>query len=235
MQTLVDSISARVAASASVVYERVTSIEPGADVWRVMFAGQHLEATHVVLALPTYVASELVGNSVPELASELSQVPYSSAVLVTVIYHRKDASIPEGFGFLVPRRERRTIAATTFIGAKWPPRIPPDLVALRAFVVDPEAPQLLTVSDEELVEAVRADFKRLLEISADPMFSTVHRWPNSMPQYVVGHQARQARIAEILSRMPGLHLTGNAYDGVGVPDCVRLAKTTAEKIASHSN
>jgi protoporphyrinogen/coproporphyrinogen III oxidase len=132
----------------------------------------------------------------------------------------------------VPRRERQTIAAGTFVATKWPSRIPDHLVALRAFLVDPEAPRLLHVPDDELLQLVRADFDRLLNIQADPLFFTLQRWPNSMPQYVVGHETRQKRIAELLIDFPGLHLTGNAYNGVGIPDCVRLAEETANKIAS---
>ena len=232
MQSLTDSIAAAIAGSVSVVHGEVSSLERTSAGWRIMCAGQTIEATHAVLAVPAYTAANLLSKSVPELAAELSQIPYSSAILVTLVYRKEDTAIPPGFGFLVPRGERRTVAAATFIGTKWLGRIPEGFVALRAFIVDPEAPELLKRPDEVLIDLVRSDFKRLLNIGADPVFSTLNRWPNSMPQYVVGHKARQERIGTLLSQVPGLYLTGNAYDGVGVPDCVRLAALTAQTIAS---
>jgi oxygen-dependent protoporphyrinogen oxidase len=232
MQSLIDSIAAAIAGSVTVVHEQASGLERTSGGWRVTCAGQSLEATHVVLAAPAYTATDLLTTSAPELAAELAQIRYSSAILVTFVYREQDAAVPSGFGFLVPRGERHTIAAATFIGTKWPSRIAEGFVAIRSFIVDPEAPELLARSDEVLIELVRSDFKRLLNIDADPAFSTIDRWPNSMPQYVVGHKARQERIKDMLLHIPGLYLTGNAYDGVGVPDCVRLAAQTAHTIAS---
>jgi oxygen-dependent protoporphyrinogen oxidase len=113
--------------------------------------------------------------------------------------------------------------------------LPPGFVALRAFIVDPESPKLLSSGDAELLHLVRCDFERLLGIEAEPQFSMIERWPNSMPQYVVGHEARRQRISELVGSFPGLYLTGNAYEGVGVPDSVRMALGTASKIASLPN
>lgn len=232
MQTLTDALSIAIVDSTEIVHQQASAIEPLPGGWRITSAGRQFTARHVVLAVPAYIAAALVSNSAPALASDLSEIPYSSAILVTLVYRKVDAAIPEGFGFLVPRRERQTIAAATFVGTKWPSRITPDLLALRAFIVDPEAPRLLNLANDELVQLARADFGRLLDIQTEPLFSTVERWPNSMPQYVVGHEARQKRIAAVLSEFPGLSLTGNAYNGVGIPDCVRLAKEIANKIGS---
>lgn len=232
MQTLTDALSNAIADSTHVVHEHASAVEWTASGWCIRCDGRQFTAAHIVIATPAYAAADLLSASIPELSEELLGIPYSSAILVTVAYRRSDAPIPPGFGFLVPRRERRTLAATTFVGTKWPSRIPDELVALRAFIVEPESTRLLTISDQELLESVRLDFRRLLGIGEDPVFSTIERWPRSMPQYVVGHQARQRRMEDILSATPGLHLTGNAYTGVGVPDCVRMAKETANRIHS---
>jgi oxygen-dependent protoporphyrinogen oxidase len=71
-------------------------------------------------------------------------------------------------------------------------------------------------------------------IQASPRFSTIYFWPRSMPQYVVGHEARLQRIAGMLNDTPGVYLAGNCYSGVGVPDCVRIAKETAKAISEHN-
>jgi len=234
MQELTDTLTADIADSVDVVHQEATAVKPFADGWRVVCGAQQFTGTHLVIAAPARIAAILLGNSAPAIAAELSAIPYSSAILITLVYRKADASIPEGFGFLVPRTERQTIAATTFIGTKWKSRIPPDLVALRAFVVDPEAPGMLGLSDDELVQRVRADFRRLLHLMTKPIFSSVTRWPDSMPQYVVGHSEWMNRLNDILAGIPGLYLAGNSYSGVGVPDCVRLAEETAAKIAAQS-
>ena len=230
MQTLTDALSEAI--SGPVEHTRATAVHPVPGGWQISANGRQFQAAHVVFAIPAYAAAELINTAIPQLALELSAIPYSSAILVTLVYRKTGVVIPEGFGFLVPRRERQTIAASTFVGTKWPSRIPADLVALRAFIVDPEAPRLLETGDQELIQLVGDDFCRILNISAHPLLSKVERWPNSMPQYVVGHGARQKHIAEILSQFQGLHLAGNSYKGVGIPDCIRLAKETANTIAS---
>ncbi len=136
----------------------------------------------------------------------------------------------DGFGFLVPRGERKAVAAATWVSTKFPARTPKDRAALRAFIVGDEAVKLMNAPDSELVEVAREEFQRVMGIEAAPLFSTVHRWPDSMPQYVVGHQKWKNAVLEQVSRNSGLHLCGNAYDGVGIPDCVRLARQTADVI-----
>ncbi len=230
MQSLTEALSAAIEGAVDVVYGEVSKLERTAGGWRLGFGDQTFEARQVVLAIPAHSAARLLLDCARELAAELSQIPYSSAILVTLVYDKKDLQLPEGFGFLVPRRERETIAAVTFIAQKWPLRIAPEMAALRAFIVDPQAPELLGKTDEELVEFVQGDFARILHVHASPLFSAVQRWPDSMPQYVIGHAERRTRIRSLLSGFEGLHLTGNAYEGVGIPDCVRLAKQTANLI-----
>ena len=104
---------------------------------------------------------------------------------------------------------------------------------MRAFLVGQEALRLSSETDAQLGQLVQEDFRRLMGIEALPRYSIVHRWPDSMPQYVVGHKSRQQRISEALKEIPGLHLVGNAYNGVGIPDCVRLSRITAQAIAGN--
>jgi oxygen-dependent protoporphyrinogen oxidase len=89
---------------------------------------------------------------------------------------------------------------------------------------------LLNTPEPALIELVREDYRLLMGITAPPLFSTVHKWPDSMPQYVVGHARRQHYMARALETYPDLFLTGNAYDGIGIPDCVRRAEETAKQL-----
>ena len=111
--------------------------------------------------------------------------------------------------------------ACTWLGTKWAGRVPDDKAVFRCFSTDPDAP----------CEAVQAELERLLDITAEPLFTVGHRWPDSMPQYTLGHAARVDEIEQRASEIPGLYLAGNAYRGIGIPDCVKSAQQTAKSIA----
>ena len=231
MQTLTDALAGAIQPVCQVVHSEATRVERTTGGWRIQAGGQVIEATHLVMACPAYAAAELLESAAAALAAELAAIPYSSAVLVNLVYESAELNHPlDAFGFLVPQRERRTIAAATWTGTKFPSRVPPGAAALRAFIVEPEASVLAEASKEELVRLVQADFERLMGIWAAPRFSTVYKWPLSMPQYAVGHESRRQRIHALAREHSGLFLVGNSYSGVGVPDCVRIAKETANAI-----
>jgi protoporphyrinogen/coproporphyrinogen III oxidase len=231
MQTLTDSLARASACAVTRVQGEATQLEPSTGTWRIHVGKSTSQARFVIVCLPAHRAAPLFANSLPRLSEELSAIPYSSAISVNLIYRRESFSHPlNGFGFLVPRAERRQVAASTWINSKFPERIPRQFVALRAFIVDKDAEALIPESDEEILAAVQKEFSRLMGIDSTPVAHTIYRWPLSMPQYVVGHAARYRGIRDIVSSQPGLFLVGNAYDGIGVPDCVRLARQAVEQI-----
>jgi oxygen-dependent protoporphyrinogen oxidase len=233
MQQLTDALQRAIRENSRVVRAEATEVRKATSGWRIEAGEDSLTASHVVLACPAHVCGRLLENTAPPLASELEAIPYSSAILVTLVFdrHRLGRSL-NGFGFLVPAKERRTITAATWTSTKFPSRVPASLAALRAFIVGPEALELMPASDETLVELVRSELLRIMGIDTAPLLSTVHKWPNSMPQYLVGHVDRVRQIREGVAQLEGLHVIGNAYEGVGIPDCVRLAREAAENIAA---
>ena len=231
MQTIVDALAREVAALTDLRTAEVTSVAQTATGWDVWIGDDPIAADHVVLACPAYINSRLLKRSAPRVAQGLAEIPYSSAVLVTLVYDREQFAHPlNGFGFLVPRTERGTIAAATWVSTKFPSRTPANRVAVRGFIVGDQAKTLMDAPDSQLTELMGDDLRRLMNVQAVPLFTTLYRWPESMPQYTVGHRERQARLREELALLPGLHLCGNAYDGVGIPDCIRLARQTAALI-----
>lgn len=208
MSTLTDALRERV----QVVRERVDALHPG---WRIEAGGQSHEFDAVIVACP---AAELLRAIDPPLSDLLASIPYTGSSIWTFGFSRTD--VPhrlDAFGFLVPKTERRAIMACTWVGTKWPGRVPADKAVFRCFSTDPDAARAPMLED----------LKRLMGIDADPLFDMVHRWPRSMPQYNVGHSLRVAEIEERIEQHPGLFLAGNAYRGIGVPDCVRSAKDAA--------
>ena len=231
MQSLTDAVASNLGPLTRVVTGEALSVQRSGKNWRVGVHHEYVEAKHVVFACPAFTAATLIQDFAQPLASYLQAIPYSSAILVTLVYHRASLHHPlDGFGFLVPRLERRSVAAATWISTKFPSRTPPHLAAIRAFIVDQEAMALMKATDPELVNMVKEELRRWMGLAETPRFHTLYRWPRSMPQYIVGHRERQTEIEASLREYPGLFLAGNAYDGVGIPDCVRRAKTIAETI-----
>jgi oxygen-dependent protoporphyrinogen oxidase len=192
--------------------------------------GKAYDADAVVLALPAHLASGLVSSLDHRLSELLEGIPYSSSMTVSLGFDdRARAALPAGFGFLVPRKEQRRLLACTFVHAKFDHRAPEGKAMLRCFLGGARDPDVLSLSDEEVVAGVRRELKQIINLGAKPLFSRVHRWPASMAQYPVGHAGRVSAIEERLQDLPGLYLAGNAYSGIGVSDCIRTGRSAAEK------
>jgi oxygen-dependent protoporphyrinogen oxidase len=231
MQSLPNSLVRATTAAVARVHGEATAVEKRNGRWAVTAGRSTAEAKFLMVCLPAHRAAPLFEKSIPALAGELSAIPYTSAISVNLVFDRRSVEHPlDGFGFLVPRSERRRVAAATWINTKFPVRVAPGLVALRAFIVDRDAEALQPESDETIVGVARAEFQRLMGIDTAPLASVVARWPLSMPQYVVGHADRYSRIRALTAQEPGLFLAGNAYEGVGIPDCIRLAQQAAAQI-----
>ncbi len=232
MGTLVEALSDAIADSCTFLQAKVDFVNrDGMNAWNVGANGQTFAASHVVLACAAHQSARLIAQADPTLSALLGAIQYSSSTLVTLLFEQDQFTHAlNGFGFLVPQPERHAIAAATWINTKFPSRVAPGKVALRAFLVDPEATQYDSLGDTQLVELVCKDLKRFMGFAVEPSYSRVYRWPCSMPQYVVGHAKHCSQIASQLEQNPGLHLVSNYLDGVGIPDCVRIASVTASKI-----
>src|SRR5262249_11105879 len=141
-----------------------------------------------------------------------------------------DITLPAGFGFLVPRREAKRVIACTFAHNKFENRAPEGIALLRVFMGGSRDPEILDQTDEQISEIVRRELREILNIDATPQFIRVFKWHKAMPQYGVGHLLRIARLEMHMQRFPSLHLSGNAYHGIGIPDCVRAGRSAADAI-----
>ena len=193
--------------------------------------GETIEADAVCLALPAHASARLLRGVDDRLADELEAIPYASTATVNLAYRREDIPHPlDGFGFVVPFIERRATLACTFSSVKFAGRAPEGHALLRAFVGGALQPDMFDLDEERMAEAVRRDLRDLLGVSAPPLFAHVEKWPRSMAQYHLGHTERLARIRALLQHNHALTLCGNAYEGAGIPDCVRSGERAAETL-----
>jgi oxygen-dependent protoporphyrinogen oxidase len=240
MQQMVDALVARLDPKSVRLSTPVSGLEKTADGWRVEAGGKSDVFDAVIMASPAWAAGALLGPVDSALGEELSAIPYSSSITVNLIYDEaKLGRLPDGFGFLVPAKEGRSMLACTFVHRKFLGRTPPGKAVLRAFLGGMNNEALLAETDEALVATVRRDLESILGtdvvgLGMEPEHTRVSRWRRAMAQYAVGHQERMGRITARVAALPGLRLAGNAYDGIGIPDCIRLGRKAAKELVSES-
>ncbi|MBS1993862.1 MAG: protoporphyrinogen oxidase [Cyanobacteria bacterium SZAS LIN-3] len=196
-----------------------------------------LEADELVLALPARQSAALLQSSAPDLASTLDCIEAASSAVVNLIVDKADIGVElDAFGVVVPEIEVKklglSILAIAFASKKFRGRAPEGKMILRAFLGGSKNNDLLSRSDDELCRLVRHDLAKLIKLDPDstPSYMRLHRWPNAMPQFHVGHRDLLARIDEQVAARSGLRLAGASYRGVGLPECVHSGEVSAEKI-----
>ena len=223
--TLVDALAARV----NVCRADVETIERTDNGFRVRAGGNWIDTDQVIVACPAWSASRLVSGLDARLAELLGTIGYSSSLTLSLIYRTADFDGKRaGFGFLVPKKERQRLAACTFVGTKFSHRVPDDRIVLRCFFGGIGDAAVLDESDESLVAIAREELRRMLGLTAAPLSHVIARWPRSMAQYTLGHAQRVEEIRVRAAAIPGLHLAGNAYEGIGIPDCIHTGRAAAK-------
>jgi len=238
LQTLIDRMVLTLPPASVRRREPVLQIEAHGGNWRLTTAGgtEHFDA--VVLATPPHVTRSLLHPLNGHMAGLLPQQA-TSAIVVALAFTAGQAArlrIPRGFGFVAPAgfasAEGHPLLACTFVHQKFPGRAPQGGVLLRAFFGGHSGETLQGEAEDKLVERARLQLSRILGPLPEAAGTVVRRWPQSLPQYEVGHLDRMAELESILKTMPGLHLVGSAYYGVGVPDLIRQGRSTARLLAA---
>ena len=194
--------------------------------------GEPVRARAVILAVPAYVAGQLLAGLAPDTAALCGQVRYSSTATVALGYRRNQVRHPlNGSGFLVPKAEGSPLLAGTWVSAKWPGRAPEGHVLMRAFFGGGRDPRRLDQSDAELTSLAHEHMSLHSGISGAPLFSRIYRWTNRSPQFEVGHTARVAAIEQGLARIPGLFVAGSGFRAIGIPDCIADGRAMAAQAA----
>ncbi len=202
--------------------------------WAVILQnGETFQADAICVAVPAGKAAALLHPFAPELAAELNAIPYDSVATVNAVFRRSDVAHPlDAFGFVVPPSEHRRILGATFASVKFPGRATQDTVLIRAFVGGASRGQLVDLDDSGMKQMVVEELRRILGIRGEPILTVIRRHLQAIPQYRADHLEKVAAVENQAARYPGLYLIGNAYHGVGIPDCIRQAEMAAERMAA---
>jgi len=231
MQHMAEAVMAQLTPSALITNTRVQAVQPENGGWVVSAGYQSDHFDGVIVALPGRASADVLSMASPDLASELGAIQYTSSITVGLGYdHDVRSSLPPGFGFLVPRSEGKQMLAATFVHNKFPHRAPDDRALLRCFFAGNNAENVWDLSDDQIIGIVRNELQQIIGLRAEPIFACVYKWKSAMAQYGVGHLERLERIERLRQKLRGLTLAGNAYRGIGVPDCVRTGRDAAEAL-----
>lgn len=238
ISSLVQAIVDRLPADGIRVASEITGLERQLDgSWHLTVDAEKQNSEPfdaVVIATPAKSAAQLVADLDADLSRELSEIHHSGCSIVTLAYQRSQVAHPlDGFGFVVPAVENRKILSGSFSSVKYPGRAPDGHVLMRVFIGGALQPELVDLPDEQVTEIAVQELAELLGTRGDPSLVRIARLPASMPQYYVGHRQRVSEIRERAASIGGLFLTGNAYDGVGIPFCIKGGETTAQGVADY--
>ena len=234
MQVLVDTLADNLSECIR-LHSCVTAIQKKESEmsWRVCLNNaEMLEADMLCIALPAPQTRKFLSTVSTPLAKKLSAIPYTSSATVNLAFRREDVPHPlNGMGFVVPMTEQLNLIGCSFSSVKFENRAPADHVLLRAFVgensnsIKGNAKE--STNQKDIIYTVLKDVTKLLGIEAEPIFSIVSRHSQAMAQYLVGHQKLVREIEELAKGLSGLALAGNAYHGIGIPDCINSGEQAA--------
>jgi oxygen-dependent protoporphyrinogen oxidase len=237
--TLIDRITTTIPAAWIRRNTTITAISQASTGWTVEIRSDMSDKARVIpfdavhIAVPVHIARRLL-EPIDATAAALMSMPASSAIVVALGFpDATSLSIPPGFGFLVPPQTGSPLLACTFVDQKFPNRLPPPTLEapfprlLRAFFGGSTADALLDCTNADLIALTRQELAQILGPLPAASVEVVRRWPQSLPQYTIGHLERVAKLDRRIAALPGLTLLGNGYRGVGLPDLIRDARVAA--------
>lgn len=206
----------------------VERIHREGDLWVAEAAGQSWRASRLVLAVPAYVAAQLLTPLHAELAAELDAIPYPSVMTMALGFAQAQvAHALDGFGMLIPRKLGLETLGVLFSSTIFPGRAPAGQVLLTAFIGGAQN-DIGARPDAALLSTVVQEISPALGISGTPHFVHARRWQRAIPQYERGHLDRIRRIDAALATLPGLAFRANWRDGVALGDCIENAAALSE-------
>lgn len=213
----------------------VKKIESYDNNWRVIFDKSGLQETidcvKIISTVPAYVASEIFGEIDANLKDHLNSVHYPPVVVLYLAFNKRDIGIPlDGFGYLIPSKEKKN-----FLGAIWSStifqnRCSEDKAAFTLFIGGARNPQIAEQDTERLIDTALNEFKSIMRINAKPIYQNSKMWNKAIPQYNIGYIEHENYFEEFEQKYPGIFLSGNYRGGISVGDCIKNSDVVFHKV-----
>jgi protoporphyrinogen/coproporphyrinogen III oxidase len=213
--------------------KRVDAVGRSGDdgAWTVTLeGGERVLADDVVFAGPATALGHAARDLDPGLVVALDGIRYTTTATVFFALRKDDVAHPlDGVGYIVPRSERRSTMAATWVSSKWAHRAPEGHALIRSFFGGAGREHVVDLDDKELVALATRELEEMMRIRVRPVFTHVFRFRRASPQPTLGHLGRVRQVRDALTRWPGLHVTGSGF-AIGIPDCIKLAQETARTV-----
>jgi len=195
--------------------------------WEVLYNGGSEVFDKVVLATPSFVSAYIMREF--PVSKLLKEIPYVSTATISMGFYERDVEIPDGYGFVVPAIELKRITAVTFSSNKFSGRAKEGFKLIRCFLGGYRNQEVVGLPDEKMIRICLEEVSSVIKIKNQPLITKIFRWAKGMPQYHLGHISLVEEIEKMLPE--GIYLTGNAYYGIGIPDCIKRGMEIAENIS----
>ena len=236
LQTLVDTLREKLG-DHIVTGASIERVERHEGRWRAgAYPNRYWDADHVILTCPAYEQAKLLHDLDEPLVVKLREIAYNAIAVVALGFRANEAGKQslDGFGYIAPQRTKRDVLGVQWCSSIFPDRAPDGMVLWRALCGGWHRAEMVDWDDQRLIRAVVAELRLAQGVTGEPVFTRVVRWNRAIPQYFVGHLARIATIEQLASKYAGLHLSGNAFHGVAMNDCVDQGDVLAKRILGSS-
>ena len=233
LSTLMETLAQKLPVGSLRLNSEITHIDKTPDGnWAVRTENEMHIFNAIILATSARDSAVLFRNCLPLLAEKLGEIEHEGTAIATFAFDSAQVKQKlSGLGFVVPKIERSPILAGSFSSIKYEHRAPQGKFLVRVFAGGARSPELATMPEEQIVPLLLGELRKIIKIEGKPIFTTIAHWANTMPQYNVGHRERIQDIESLVSAEPSLALAGNAFSGVGIPNCIHTGFVAAEKIA----
>ena len=234
MQTLTDKLAENLGDKVKTGKEVLKIGKVVSGKWKVVSDSEDLNRElfdAVVVATPSYVAAKLIENLDGELSEKLSEIYHPPLAVIVSAYNKENVKKDlDGFGFLIPKVERRTILGSLWSSVIFENRAPKNVHLLTTFIGGARNAELFDRTDAELFEIAREELGDILGVQGEPIFERIRRWKKSIPQYNLGYEKIEKGIVDFERNNKGIFFCSNFYRGISVGDCVKNACETADEI-----
>jgi oxygen-dependent protoporphyrinogen oxidase len=193
-----------------------------------------MQASAIVLATPAYVSAQLIAPISEQLGHTLSGIAYAPVAVVASGYYRQQAGEPmEGFGFLVPAKEKRQSLGTVWNSSLFPGRAPEGAVTVTSFTGGATNPEIVSEPEDQIAKIIQSENEHILKIVGSPFISAVWKYPRALPQYNLGHGHIVETIRDAERQLPGIFFAGNYLEGPAIGKCLENGLQTAEAVKNY--